>query len=308
MYQEHFGLRELPFSITPDTGFFFSYGHYADALNTLLVALRAGEGFIKVTGEVGTGKTLLCRKLLATLDRQFVAAYLPNPMLTPYGLQSAVAEELGVPAQGQPNAHRLQKRITERILQLNAEGKRVVLCLDEAQAMPIETLETLRLLTNLETEKRKLLQVVLFGQPELEEKLNRPEIRQLRQRITFAYRLEPIDREGMNAYVQHRLMVAGHQGGGSLFRPPALQQLYRASGGIPRLVNILAHKSLMAAYGRGAPVVDREHVRMAIADTEDVSNRDGGRGLWWLAGGLLTTLLAAAGWLLWQRLQQGGSP
>ena len=308
MYQEHFGLRELPFSITPDTGFFFSYGHYADALNTLLVALRAGEGFIKVTGEVGTGKTLLCRKLLATLDRAFVSAYLPNPMLTPYGLQSAVAEELGVPVQGQHNAHQLQKRIAERILELNAEGKRVVLCLDEAQAMPIETLETLRLLTNLETEKRKLLQVVLFGQPELEEKLNRPEIRQLRQRITFAYRLEPIDREGMNAYVQHRLMVAGHQGGGSLFRPQALQQLYRASGGIPRLVNILAHKSLMAAYGRGDKTVEREHVRMAIADTEDVPNREGGRGLWWLAGGLLSALLAAAGWLLWQRLQQGGTP
>ena len=308
MYQEHFGLRELPFSLTPDTGFFFAYGHYADALNTLLVALRAGEGFIKVTGEVGTGKTLICRKLLTTLDRQFVAAYLPNPLLTPYGLQSAVAEELGVPSQGQPNAHRLQKQITERILHLNGQGKRVVLCLDEAQAMPIETLETLRLLTNLETEKRKLLQVVLFGQPELEEKLNRPEIRQLRQRITFAYRLEPIDRDGMDAYVQHRLMVAGHQGGGSLFRPKALQALYRASGGIPRLVNILAHKSLMAAYGRGDPVVEREHVHMAIADTEDVAVREDGRRLGWLAGGVLAALLAAAGWLLWQRLQQGGTP
>ena len=305
MYQEHFGLRELPFSITPDTGFFFSYGHYADALNTLLVALRSGEGFIKVTGEVGTGKTLLCRKLLATLDKDFVSAYLPNPMLTPYGLQTAVAEELGIPVNRQYNAHHLQKRITERILELNAEGRKVVLCLDEAQAMPIETLETLRLLTNLETEKRKLLQVVLFGQPELEEKLNRPEIRQLRQRITFAYRLEPIDREGMNAYVQHRLMVAGHQGGGSLFRPRALRQLYRASRGIPRLVNILAHKSLMAAYGRGDREVDREHVDMAIADTEDVRPK-GERGLWWLAGGLLLALLVAVGWLLWQRLGTGG--
>ena len=304
MYQEHFGLRELPFSITPDTGFFFSYGHYADALNTLLVALRTGEGFIKVTGEVGTGKTLLCRKLLATLDKDFVSAYLPNPMLTPYGLQTAVAEELGIPVNRQYNAHHLQKRITERILELNAEGRKVVLCLDEAQAMPLETLETLRLLTNLETEKRKLLQVVLFGQPELEEKLNRPEIRQLRQRITFAYRLEPIDREGMNAYVQHRLMVAGHQGGGSLFRPRALQRLYRASRGIPRLVNILAHKSLMAAYGRGDREVDREHVQMAIADTEDVQPK-GERGLWWLAGGLLLGLLVAIGWLLWQRLGTG---
>ncbi len=306
MYQEHFGLRELPFSITPDTGFFFSYGHYADALNTLLVALRSGEGFIKVTGEVGTGKTLLCRKLLATLDRDFVSAYLPNPMLTPYGLQSAVAEELGITVDRQANAHRLQKAITERILALNAQGKKVVLCLDEAQAMPIETLETLRLLTNLETEKRKLLQVVLFGQPELEEKLDRPEIRQLRQRITFAYRLEPIDADGMVAYVQHRLMVAGHQGGGSLFRPPALKDLYRASRGIPRLINILAHKSLMAAYGRGDPVVDREHVQMAIADTEDVQ-AGGGRGLWWLAGGVLLALAATAGWLLWQRLQAGGA-
>ncbi len=197
MYLEHFGLTEPPFSLTPDTGYFFSYGHYADALNTLLVALKTGEGFIKVTGEVGTGKTLLCRKLLNTLDDGFVSAYIPNPMLTPYGLLTAMAEELGVSMDRHYGHHQLLKMISGRLIQFTAQGKRVVLCMDEAQAMPIETLEALRLLTNLETEKNKLLQVVLFAQPELDDKLRRQEIRQLKQRITFSYTLAPIDRAGM---------------------------------------------------------------------------------------------------------------
>lgn len=291
MYLEHFGLREQPFSITPDTSFFFSYGHYADALNTLLVALRAGEGFIKVTGEVGTGKTLLCRKLLNTLDRAFASAYIPNPMLTPYGLQAAVATELGITLSNRPYGHhQLQRMITERLIELNHEGKRVVLCLDEAQAMPIDTMETLRLLTNLETEKYKLLQVVLFGQPELDEKLNQPEIRQFKQRITFSYRLEPIDRDGMHSYVAHRLVTAGYQGG-NLIEYKAMRTLYRASRGIPRLINILSHKALMAAYGRGDQTVTREHMALAVKDTEDaqLTHTKSRRGYWWV----VTALLAA---------------
>ena len=268
MYQEYFGLTEAPFSITPDTSYFYAHGHYSEALNTLLVALRAGEGFIKVTGEVGTGKTLLCRKLLNTVEQRFVTAYIPNPMLTPYGLQSAVAEELGLDMKRHYGHHQLLKMINNRLLELTAEGKNVVLCIDEAQAMPVETMEALRLLTNLETEKQKLLQVILFGQPELDDHLNEKNIRQLKQRISFSYHLKPIDREGMELYLTHRLVVAGYKGS-NLFALKAINRLYKASRGIPRLINILSHKSMMSAYGEGTKYVDVKNMQAAIKDTED---------------------------------------
>jgi len=268
MYQAYFGLTEAPFSITPDTSYFYAHGHYSEALNTLLVALRAGEGFIKVTGEVGTGKTLLCRKLLNTVEERFVTAYIPNPMLTPYGLQSAVADELGLDMSRHYGHHQLLKMITNRLLELTAEGKNVVLCIDEAQAMPVETMEALRLLTNLETEKQKLLQVILFGQPELDERLNEKNVRQLKQRITFSYKLLPIDREGMELYLIHRLGVAGYKGN-NIFEANAMKSLFKASRGIPRLINILSHKSMMSAYGEGTKYVDNKNMRAAIKDTED---------------------------------------
>ncbi len=274
MYLEFFGLREFPFSLTPDTQFFFEYGHYRDAYNTLLVALRSGEGFIKVSGEVGTGKTLLCRRLLTTLDGNFYTAYIPNPLLTPAALNLALAEELGLHLARNVGQHRTLKEITARLMQLAGEGRRIVLLIDEAQAMPEETLEALRLLTNLETEKRKLLQVVLFGQPELDVRLNRPSIRQLRQRITFSYKLQPIDQTGMNAYLDHRLHIAGATDG-LAFTPRATEVLYRYSRGIPRLVNILAHKALMAGYGQGTKVIDESHITMAALDTEDVRSHLG---------------------------------
>lgn len=297
MYLQHFGLREAPFSLTPDTSYFFAYGHYADALNTLLVALRSGEGFIKVVGEVGTGKTLLCRKLLNTMDKDFVTAYIPNPMVTPSGLQAGLATELGVTLSNRPyGLYQLQKLITDRLIELTAEGKKVVLCLDEAQAMPIDTLETLRLLTNLETEKYKLLQVVLFGQPELDERLKSRQVRQLKQRITFSYRLEPIDRDGLDSYVSHRLVVAGYQGG-ALFELQAMRTLYKCSRGIPRLINILCHKAMMAAYGRGDTTVGQRHMRMAVRDTEDTQlSNPPRRWPWWLAA----SALAAAALFYWQ--------
>lgn len=268
MYQDYFSLTEAPFSITPDTSYFYAQGHFAEALNTLLVALRAGEGFIKVTGEVGTGKTLLCRKLLNTVEERFVTAYIPNPMLTPYGLQSAVADELGLDLTRHYGHHQLLKLINNRLLELSAEGKHVVLCIDEAQAMPIETMEALRLLTNLETEKQKLLQVILFGQPELDTHLNAKEVRQLKQRITFSYQLKPVDKEDMELYLLHRLNVAGYKGN-NLFEKSAMASLFKASRGIPRLINILAHKSMMSAYGQGTKYIDRNNMRAAIKDTED---------------------------------------
>ena len=210
-YLRHFGLREAPFGITPDTSFFYACRSTQEALNTLLVAVGNGEGFIKITGEVGTGKTLLCRKFLGTLDSGWASAYIPNPNLEPRALVLAIAEELAVPLQPDVDQHHLLRGITRVLLDHARHGRRVLLCMDESQGMPIETLETLRLLTNLETEKRKLLQVVLFGQPELDRKLASASIRQLSQRITFEYALRGLDREEIGAYVEHRLAMRGRR-------------------------------------------------------------------------------------------------
>ncbi|MBI3898094.1 MAG: AAA family ATPase [Gammaproteobacteria bacterium] len=273
MYQEHFGLRESPFTITPDTSFYFAHSSHQEALNTLLVAVRSGEGFIKVVGEVGTGKTILCRKFLDALDREsYITAYIPNPYLGPNTLLLAVADELGISYSSQINQHQLLKLLTKFLIDSYAEHRRVVLCLDEAQAMPVETLEAIRLLTNLETERRKLLQVVLFGQPELDVKLDNPAIRQLKQRVTFSCRLRPLDLSDVEFYLAHRLTIAGYRGP-RVFAKAAVKRLHRASDGVPRLINILAHKALMAAFGEGVREIGDAHVRLAIADTESIGFR-----------------------------------
>lgn len=267
MYLEHFGLEQSPFTITPDTGFFFNHGSHQEALNVLLVALRSGEGFIKVTGEVGTGKTMLCRKLLNMLDEEFVTAYIPNPFLNPIALRMALAEELGIKFARNIGQHRLLGLIGERLAEINREGQRVILLLDEAQAMPDDTMEALRLLSNFETEKEKLLHVVMFGQPELDHRLQMDHLRQLRQRILFSYHLKPMDIQSMKVYLNHRMLVAGYTGE-PVFSRRAMKALYRNSHGIPRLINVLSHKSLMSAYGLGDHKIELKHVKRAAADTE----------------------------------------
>ena len=300
MYTEHYALRELPFGVTPDTHFFFAHASYREALNTLLIAIRTGEGFLKVVGEVGTGKTLLCRKLLNALEAEgFVSAYVPNPYLEPMTLLLAVADELGVPYPEPVNQHQLLKLLTRFLVDAHAGGRRVLLCLDEAQAMPIESLEALRLLSNLETESRKLLQVVLFGQPELDAKLDDPSIRQLRQRISFACNLDALGLQDLEHYLAHRLAIAGYRGP-RLFARSAVRRLHRASRGVPRLVNILAHKALMAGFGAGAHYIVNKYVTLAIADTEATCARPRpARGYRWRLGALLATLAAASSALAW---------
>jgi len=274
-YLRYFGLRELPFNITPDTSFFFACRGIQQALNTLLVAVSNGEGFIKITGEVGTGKTLLCRKFLSTLGPGWVSAYVPNPSLESRGLLLALAGELSIPGD-RLEPHRLEKELVQRLLDLARQGKRVVLCMDEAQAMPLATLETVRLLTNLETEKRKLMQVVLFGQPELDARLAADSVRQIRQRITFQHRLGVLTRSEVSDYVGHRLTIAGYSGP-TLFAPAAIRALNGASRGVPRLVNILANKSLLLVFGEGGRLVEHRHVRAAVNDTPAAFSR----GWWW---------------------------
>ncbi len=300
MYTAHFGLREPPFGITPDTSFFFGSPGSQEALNTLLVAARNGEGFIKITGEVGTGKTLLCRKFMATLGGSFVTAYIPNPYLEPRTLMLALADELEIALDKDVDQHRLLKSIMDRLLLLAGQGRRVLLCLDEAQAIPVESLEALRLLTNLETEKRKLLQIVLFGQPELNRKLELESIRQLAQRVTFHYHLGPLSRDDLDFYVAHRLRVAGFAGA-RLFSGGAIASLYKASGGVPRLVNVLAHKSLMLCYGEGGHSITRAHVKAAAKDTLATSAKGkGGRRLlsWAAIGAVLAGAAASVGWAI----------
>jgi len=270
VYIDHFGLRELPFTITPDTSFYFDYDSHQQALNMLLLAARTGEGFMKVVGEVGTGKTLLCRKFLGALDQSdFVTAYIPNPYVGPMTLLLAVADELDVSGAEHLNQHDLLKLLTHFLRDAYESGLRVLVCLDEAQAMPIQTLETLRLLTNLETERRKLLQVVLFGQPELNDKLANPAIRQLQQRISFSCALKPLSMADVETYIARRLNVAGYRGP-HLFTGAAIKRVYRASRGVPRLINILSHKAMMSAFGEGAHRLELRHVRLAVQDTESV--------------------------------------
>ncbi len=271
MYLKHFGLKELPFSITPDTSFYFASHSYQEGLNTLLFAICSGEGFIKITGEVGTGKTLLCRKLMSSLDSRFKVAYVPNPSLEPQSLLIVLARELGITLPAAITQHALLNALTHGLLNFARNHIKVVVCLDEVQAMPIETLEALRLLSNLETEKRKLLQVVIFGQPELEDKLNHASIRQLKQRITFEYQLDRLSRDEMQYYLNHRLVIAGYQGS-RVFSSAALYLIYFKSKGIPRLVNILAHKALLATYGKGKHLVGLSEVFAAVSDTKSIES------------------------------------
>ncbi|WP_110455695.1 ExeA family protein [Shewanella algidipiscicola] len=294
MYRQHFGMAQIPFSLTPNTEFFFGLAPHVEALQVLQTALQTGEGFIKVIGEVGTGKTLICRKLLNDIPARFHCAYLPNPYLTPAELRWAVALELGLKYSANIDQQQLTSLIQQQLIALSAHGHSIILVLDEAQALPDDSLEALRLFTNLETESRKLLQVVLFAQPELDERLSLKQFRQLRQRITFSYRLRPLTIDETAAYLTHRLHIAGYQGT-ALFSPSGCRRIAKAARGIPRLINILSHKALLLAFGEGASQVQPRHIRAAINDTEDAGS-ELRRPRWWLAGVATLSVLSIAVW------------
>lgn len=279
IYLRHFSLREAPFSITPDTAFFYPHEGVQAALNTLLVALRGGEGFLKVVGEVGCGKTLLCRQLLRALQDEFVTAYIPNPDMGPDDLLMALASELGIKLVPPLSRHQVLADLQDGLLRHAEAGRPVLVCIDEAQATRLATLESLRLLSNLETEKSKLLQIVLFGQPELDTLLARPQIRQLLQRITFSSYLGALAIGRVPAYLEHRLAIAARDKytDVGIFEADAARAIADFSGGVPRLVNILAHKCLMLAYGEDEHRIQQRHVRIAADDTPGVRRP----ATWW---------------------------
>ncbi|WP_371193514.1 ExeA family protein [Glaciecola sp. SC05] len=293
MYLYHFGIRELPFTLTPNTQYFFGLPSHKEAIEVLTTALDSGEGFIKVTGEVGTGKTLICRKLLNELDKNFVSAYIPNPYLSPIELRKAVASELNVELSDGGDQQEFSQRIQKRLIEIRKSNRSAVLIIDEAQALPDESIEALRLMTNLETESQKLMQVVLFGQPELNQKIAQPELRQLRQRITFSYNLQQMDTDQIYQYVRHRLRVAGHSGK-EVFSRPVCRALKIASRGTPRVVNILSHKALMLAFGEGTNTVTEKHIQYAAKDTEAAFAIPKPRWINWLIPGSAAALIALA--------------
>ncbi|MBB1342840.1 AAA family ATPase [Pseudoalteromonas sp. SR45-6] len=268
MYLSFFNLSEMPFTLTPNTEFFCALAPHNEAMQVLITALEMGEGFIKVAGEVGTGKTLLCRKLLNQIEHDYTVAYLPNSYLSPDELRWALAVELGMDVDKQLDQQALSQLINHHLLALQKEGKKVVLLIDEAQSLSWDALEALRLFTNIETESEKLIQVVLFGQPELDEKLAHTRVRQLRQRISFSYQLRPMTSGEVIYYINHRLQVAGFKGA-PLFTKQLGLKIAQASRGIPRLVNILCHKTLLQAYGEGLTAVSSRHIKLAVKDTED---------------------------------------
>ncbi|MEO5340964.1 MAG: AAA family ATPase [Magnetococcus sp. MYC-9] len=272
MYLDHFGLNSLPFQITPDTDFLFLNARMQESINVVLVALTTGEVFVKVTGEVGTGKTLLCRQLLATLDRmEFVTCYILNPLMGPLDAYKAFADELGLtPHVDAEGLQSFIKRINDHLLELHRQEKKVVLFVDEAQSLSDATLEAIRLMTNLETKKQKILQVVLLGQSELDVRLNtQHNLRQLRQRISFSTVIQPLSIQETERYIQHRLQVAGGLGRDLISRR-ACRRIFHYSRGIPRLTNVLSHKALLAAFGLGARQVLPSHVEMAARDTDSI--------------------------------------
>jgi MSHA biogenesis protein MshM len=291
MYEQFYGLNEAPFSLTPDTGFVYRYAGHQEAVNDLLSGLHAGEGFMAVIAEVGSGKTLLCRKLLSLIPDNWASAYLPNPLLTPIELYRGIASELGIEVGEEGGLQRLQQMIFGGLVAVHKAGGRTVVLIDEAQIMGQSSLEALRLLSNLETEKEKLLHIVFFAQPEFEKRLSQHALRQLRQRITFVCQLKSILRSELNGYLCHRLSTAGYNGP-SPFTDAAVRKIYRGSCGSPRLVNILAHKALLAAYGKGGRRVSARQVDAAVADSSPVDSGGTlslGHSRLWL--GLLSSLV-----------------
>ncbi|HKQ26893.1 MAG TPA: AAA family ATPase [Burkholderiales bacterium] len=267
MYYAFFGLNQAPFKITPDTDVFFEGGNRGAILEALIYAISNGEGIIKVTGEVGSGKTMLCRVLQTRLPKNVETVYLANPSMSPEEILQAIAFELQLPIAKDAGRLEVMHALNAYLLERHAKQRQVVVFVEESQGMPIPTLEEVRLLSNLETKQHKLLQIVLFGQPELDENLRQPQIRQLRERITHSFTLLPLDQTDVRAYLTFRLQAAGYHGP-DLFSQRVIAYLTGASGGLTRRINLVADKALLAAFAEGTHNVTLNHVKAAVRDSE----------------------------------------
>jgi general secretion pathway protein A len=266
VYLEYYGLKQAPFDITPNPRFLFHSTKHREAFNHLLYGVRERKGFIQLTGEVGAGKTTLCRALLEQLDSHFSTALILNPVLSPDDLMKAIATEFGLNVKGKDRLETISA-ISEFLLKQIELGKESVLIIDEAQNLTEELLEQVRLLSNIETDDRKLLQIILMGQPELRDRLNSPRLKQLRQRITVRFHLAPLTSVEVAQYIQHRLEVSGAKGKPA-FTIPAVWRVFKYSGGIPRLVNAVCDKALLASFVRRSDRVTYWMVRRAIRELE----------------------------------------
>ena len=272
MYLEHFGLSEAPFRITPHTEFFFAGANRGATLDALIYSVVHNEGIVKVSGEVGSGKTMLCRVLMERLPEHVVVVYLANPSLSRDDIVYAVADELELEIPETTRTSTAIRFLQTRLIELHGDGRQVIALIDEAHAMPLETLEEVRLLSNLETSQHKLLQLVLFGQPELDEILARPNMRQLRERITQNFALEPLRRDDIAQYLDFRMRTAGYRGP-EVFSPAAVRTIASASQGLTRRVNILAEKSLLAAFAEGTHLITPKNVDAAVRDSQYETGR-----------------------------------
>ena len=300
MYLEHFGLRESPFRITPHTDFFFDGADRGATLAALLYAVVHEEGIVKVSGEVGSGKTMLCRMLIERLPAEVDTIYLADPSLSRQEIMQAIAEDLNI-EYPRDSATAAMRGLVAQLIELHASGRRAVILIDEAHAMPAETLEQVRLLSNLETRRHKLLQIVLFGQPELDETLDAPSMRQLKDRITHSFRTRPLTAGETARYLGFRMRAAGYKGA-DVFTPRAIALITRAASGLTRRINLLADKALLAAFTDDRHGVDEHQVRAAIRDSE-FARLGVRRGRRWLIAGWASAaaaLLALGGFVVLQ--------
>ena len=294
MYLEHFGLAQPPFKITPNTEFFFPGGNRGPILDALVYAITQGEGIVKVTGEVGSGKTMLCRMLEDGMPDTVETVYLANPSVEPGEILHAIAFELHLDAGHDAPRLQVMQALQDYLLQRHQEGKQVVLFVEEAQAMPLATLEEIRLLSNLETQHHKLLQIVLFGQPELDEHLADPAIRQLRERVVHSFHLDPLNVIDIKAYLNFRMRQAGYKGP-DVFNQTAVREIARASLGLTRRINIIADKALLVAYTERTHNVSAKHVLAAAKDSDFIDFSFPERRNYWLAAAGLVVLGMALG-------------
>ena len=292
MYTSFFGLSEKPFAITPDPRYLYLSERHAEALAHLLYGINESGGFIQLTGEVGTGKTTVVRTLLSRVPHHADVAVILNPRVTPVEFLLTICEELGlaIEAADRDSVKQMVDALNRRLLSAHAEGRRIIVIVDEAQNLSAETLEQVRLLTNLETPTQKLLQIILIGQPELRELLDRNDLRQLAQRITGRYHLKPLSREETQGYVRHRLRVAGASG--EIFTPGALREVHRLSGGIPRVINVSCDRALLGAYTQESRRVSAGLVRQAAGEV--YGRHFAPQWLGWTIGAVLAAGIAAA--------------